>query len=84
VRVLRVAIVLTVVLAMIAVATSAAYVALALVVLNNIGRRALYYFLDPGTVGTAAVVVNVCVLAGGALTLGYTLLAVNRPVATMR
>jgi hypothetical protein len=62
----------------------AAYLALALVVLNNVGRRAPYYFLDPGTVGTASVVVNVCVLAGGALALGYTLLAINRAVATVR
>ena len=62
----------------------AAYLALALVVLNNVGRRAPYYFLDPGAVGTAAVVVNVCVLAGGALALGYTLLVINRVVATVR
>jgi hypothetical protein len=62
----------------------AAYLALALVVLNNVGRRAPYYFLDPGTVGTAAVVVNICVLAGGALALGYTLLVINRAVATVR
>ena len=53
-------------------------------VLNNVGRRAPYYFLDPGAVGTASVVVNVCVLAGGALTLGYTLLVINRVVATVR
>jgi hypothetical protein len=62
----------------------AAYLALALVVLNNVGRRAPYYFLDPGTVGPAFVVVNACVLAGGALALGYTLLAVNRAVAAVR
>jgi hypothetical protein len=61
-----------------------AYLALALVVLNNVGRRAPYYFLDPDTVGTAAVVMNICVLAGGALMLGYTLLAINRAVATVR
>jgi hypothetical protein len=62
----------------------AAYLALALVVLNNVGRRAPYYFLDPGTVGTASVVVNICVLAGGALALGYTLLVINRAAATVR
>ena len=62
----------------------AAYLALALVVLNNVGRRAPYYFLDPGTVGTATVVVNIAVLAGGALALGYTLLAINRAIATVR
>jgi hypothetical protein len=62
----------------------AAYLALALVVLNNVGRRAPYYFLDPGTIGSAAVLGNICVLAGGALVLGYTLLVLNRVVATVR
>jgi hypothetical protein len=62
----------------------AAYLALALLVLNHVGRRAPYYFLDPGAVGTASVVVNVCVLGGGVLTLGYVLLAINRAVATVR
>lgn len=62
----------------------AAYLALALAVLNNAGRRAPYYFLDPDTVGTAAVVANVCVLAGGALALGYALLVSNRALATVR
>ena len=62
----------------------AAYLALALAVLNNAGRRAPYYFLDPGTVGTASVVANICVLAGGVLALGYALLAINRAVATVR
>jgi hypothetical protein len=62
----------------------AAYLALALVVLNKAGRRAPYYFLDPDTVGTASVVLNVCVLGGGALVLGYTLLVINRAVATVR
>lgn len=58
----------------------AAYLALALAVLNHVGRRAPYYFLDPGAVGTASVVTNVCVLAGGTLLLGYTLLVINRTV----
>jgi hypothetical protein len=62
----------------------AAYLALALAVLNHAGRRAPYYFLDPETVGTASVVANVCVLAGGALALGYALLVINRAVATLR
>jgi hypothetical protein len=62
----------------------AAYLALALVVLNKAGRRAPYYFLDPGTVGTASVVMNIGVLACGALTLGYALLVINRAVATVR
>lgn len=61
----------------------AAYLALALAVLNHVGRRAPYYFLDPGTVGTAAVIANICVLAGGVLALGYALLVVNRAVATV-
>jgi hypothetical protein len=62
----------------------AAYLALALAVLNNAGRRAPYYFLDPGTVGTASVVANICVLAGGVLALGYALLTINLAVAAVR
>lgn len=62
----------------------AAYLALALAVLNHVGRRAPYYFLDPGTVGAASVVMNIVVLAGGALALGYALLVVNRAVAIVR
>jgi hypothetical protein len=69
---------------MVWLAYPAAYLALALAVLNNAGRRAPYYFLDPDTVGTAAVVANICVLAGGVLALGYTLLAINRAVAAVR
>ena len=61
-----------------------AYAALALAVLNTAGRRAPYYFLDPDSVGTATVVVNICVLACSMLALSYTLLAVNRAVATAR
>ena len=57
----------------------AAYLGLALIVLNRTGRRAPYYFLDPGSVGYVAVVVNVTVLAAGFLGLGYVLLAVARP-----
>jgi hypothetical protein len=56
----------------------AAYAALALVVLNNAGRRAPYYFLDPGSVGIATVVVNTSILALGFLGLGYLLLALAR------
>lgn len=56
----------------------AAYLALALAVLNNMGRRAPYYFLDPNSVGVPSVVLNVCVLAACVLGLGYALLAVNR------
>ena len=61
----------------------AAYLALALAVLNHVGRRAPYYFLDPDTVGTAAVVANICVLAGGTLALGYALLGLNRAMAVV-
>jgi hypothetical protein len=57
----------------------AAYLGLALVVLNRAGRRAPYYFLDPGSIGFGAVAMNVMVLAMGFLALGYALLAVARP-----
>jgi hypothetical protein len=56
----------------------AAYAAMALAVLNQAGRRAPYYFLDPGSVGIGAVVVNTSVLALGFLGLGYLLLALAR------
>ena len=59
----------------------AAYLGLALLVLNRVGRRAPYYFLDPGSVGLGAVIVNVLLLAAGFLGLGYALLAVARPRA---
>lgn len=62
----------------------AAYLALALLVLNHVGRRAPYYFLDPGTIGMPSVVTNICVLACGALALGYGLLIINRAVAAAR
>jgi hypothetical protein len=62
----------------------AAYLVLALVVLNHAGRRAPYYFLDPDSVGIGAVVANVCVLAACVLALGYALLAVNRAATTAR
>jgi len=56
----------------------AVYLGVALVVLNRVGRRAPYYFLDPGSVGIAAVTVNVTVLAAGFVGLGYLLLAAAR------
>jgi hypothetical protein len=60
----------------------AAYAGLALAVLNNAGRRAPYYFLDPGSVGIATVVANTSILALGFLGSGYLLLAVaRRPAA---
>ncbi|MCT7661880.1 Pr6Pr family membrane protein [Mycobacterium deserti] len=56
----------------------AMYAAAALVVLNRLGRRAPYYFLDPASVGAAGVAANLAVLGAGVLALGYALLAVNR------
>lgn len=56
----------------------AAYGALAFLVLNNAGRRAPYYFLDPGSVGAATVLMNVGLLAAGFLGLGYLLAALAR------
>lgn len=62
----------------------AAYLVIALVVLNKAGRRAPYYFLDPDSAGTGAVVANICVLAACVLAVGYALLAVNRIAAPAR
>ena len=59
----------------------AVYLVLALLVLNNAGRRAPYYFLDPDSIGTAAVVGNIGLLAAIFLALGYILMAVGRPTA---
>lgn len=56
----------------------ALYVVLAVVVLNEAGRRAPYFFLDPGSVGAVTVLLNICVLGGCVLAVGYALLAVNR------
>ncbi|KRE30060.1 hypothetical protein ASG82_25040 [Mycobacterium sp. Soil538] len=55
----------------------AAYLTLALLVLNDAGRRAPYFFLDPDSVGAAGVAANVAALAAGVLALGYALLAVG-------
>lgn len=57
----------------------AAYGIAALLVLNALGRRAPYYFLDPATVGAQAVALNCLLLLGGFLVLGYALVAVVRP-----
>lgn len=59
----------------------AGYLVLALLVLNGIGRRAPYYFLDPKTVGATEVAVNACLIASGALLLGYSLWAAGRLLA---
>lgn len=61
------------------------YLGLALLVLNHAGRRAPYYFLDPDSVGGAAVVGNVALLALGFAALGYLLWALGRAsVACLR
>ena len=62
----------------------ATYLVLALLVLNQAGRRAPYYFLDPNSVGAATVALNVSALAACVLALGYALLALNRGATTMR
>lgn len=62
----------------------AAYLGLAVVVLNNLGRRAPYYFLDAGRIGSAAVSLNVVILAIGFVGLGYGLSLVGRAVVKIR
>lgn len=62
----------------------AAYLGLAVVLLNNAGRRAPYYFLDPGSVGFADVVANVLILAAGFVALGYGLSIVGRASVKLR
>lgn len=62
----------------------AAYALFALLVLNHAGRRAPYFFLDPGSVGAATVALNVAGLSVLVLALGYGLMLVEtitRPVA---
>jgi hypothetical protein len=56
----------------------AAYAVLALLVLNSAGRRAPYFFLDPGSVGIAFVITNIGALAVFLLLLGYGISAVGR------
>lgn len=56
----------------------AAYVVLALLVLNRAGRRAPYYFLDPESAGLAVVVTNIGLLAVFVLVLGYVISAIGR------
>jgi hypothetical protein len=60
----------------------AAYGVLALVVLNQAGRRPPYFFLDPASVGIAAVAANIGLLGLGILALGFALLASTRPRLT--
>jgi hypothetical protein len=56
----------------------AAYAVLALLVLNSAGRRAPYFYLDPGSVGIAVVITNIGALAVFLLLLGYGISAVGR------
>lgn len=60
------------------------YLGLALLVLNEAGRRAPYYFLDPDSVGGAAVVGNVALLALGFAALGYVLSGLGRASVAIR
>ncbi len=48
------------------------------------GRCAPYYFLDPGSVRLAHVLLNVCVLGGRGSAVGYALLAASRLSAPAR
>jgi hypothetical protein len=54
------------------------YLLAALLVLNQLGRRAPYFFLDPATIGGLRVSLNVSVLAAIFLGLGYGLLVLGR------
>jgi len=54
------------------------YLGLALLVLNEAGRRAPYRFLDPDAVGAGTVAGNVALLAVGFVALGYVLAAIGR------
>jgi hypothetical protein len=62
----------------------AAYLGAAVLILNHLGRRAPYYFLDPGAIGTSAVIGNVALLALGFLGLGFSLFGVARLVEKSR
>ncbi|BBY16009.1 Pr6Pr family membrane protein [Mycolicibacterium litorale] len=56
----------------------ACYVVVALAVLNHAGRRAPYYFLDPESVGTLTVGINIALLGAMFLALGYLLTGLGR------
>jgi hypothetical protein len=60
------------------------YLGLALLVLNEAGRRAPYYFLDPGSVGGAAVAGNVALLAVAFAGLGYLISGLGRASVAVR
>lgn len=61
-----------------------AYLGLALAVLNEAGRRAPYYFLDPDSVGTRAVLGNIGLLAAGFVGLGYVIWTLGRVAVAAR
>lgn len=60
----------------------AGYLLAALLVLNHLGRRAPYYFLDPAGIGAVGVTLNVSLLAVMFLGLGYGLVAFGRSRAS--
>lgn len=60
------------------------YLGLALLVLNEAGRRAPYYFLDPDSVGAAAVAGNVALLALAFAALGYVISGLGRASVAIR
>ena len=60
------------------------YLGLALLVLNEAGRRAPYYFLDPDSVGGVAVAGNVALLALAFAALGYLLSGLGRASVAIR
>ena len=62
----------------------AAYLGLALLVLNRSGRRAPYYFLDPISVGINGVLANVAILTAGLVALGYGLSVAGRVAVKAR
>ncbi|MGK2883096.1 MAG: Pr6Pr family membrane protein [Mycobacterium sp.] len=61
----------------------AAYLLLALAILNSAGRRPPYYFLDYGSVGMAGLAQNVAILTGGFLMLGFLLAVTGKATARL-
>ncbi|CAN5227922.1 Pr6Pr family membrane protein [soil metagenome] len=62
----------------------AAYLGLAMLVLNRAGRRAPYYFLDPISIGINGVLANVAILTAGLVVLGYGLSGAGRVAVKAR
>jgi hypothetical protein len=62
----------------------AAYLSLALLVLNHMGKRAPYYFLDPVSVGIDGLLSNVAILTTGLVVLGYALSMAGRVAVKKR